>query len=44
MDTNTSKVSFADLEQTDTELLKFLARMIRLELARRGAMKKKVTG
>jgi hypothetical protein len=40
-DTQAAKVSFADLEATDTELLQFLARMIRLELQRRGAVKKK---
>ena len=40
MPTNTAEISFADLEQAKTDHLKILARMIRLELERRGETKK----
>ena len=41
MAVNAAELSFADLEAAQTEHLKMLLRMIRLELERRGATKKR---
>ena len=41
---NAAELSFADLEAAQTEHLKMLGRMIRLELERRGAIQKRRNG